>query len=284
LIFQKEFDERLIFNPVIFTSHSTGQLQPSILANPCFYAGELLNLGKRTVRRMNCIVIDDDEMTRLVVEALVRNTPDLTLTGAYANPHEAVEAVSFGKPDLIFLDIEMPGMNGLDFLRHYGDSLPSVILITAHRKYAVEAFDFDVVDFLLKPVTEERFQKAVKKAREMEEFNKLRDAEPNSLYIKTAAQTIVKIDPKEILFIKSLSDYVVIHTGNEKHTTHATMKGMSAKLPGKDFFRIHHSYIVRIDKISQLENSAVRVGTHLLPVSRSNKRELTTRIKNLLGT
>ncbi len=231
---------------------------------------------------MNCMVVDDDELTRVVIEKYVHGAGFLNLVASCPTPSEAAVIAREKKPDLIFLDVEMPEMNGFDFMRQFGDNMPAVILITAHKKYAADAFDFSVIDFLVKPISPERFRKAVEKSRKLYEFDRLNKVQADTLYVKTATQ-LIKIDPREILFIKSLGDYVIIHTPKEKLTTHSTMKGMAMKLSGKDFLRVHHSYIVRLDKISQFENNAIRTGDYLLPVSRSNKKELLNRLKTLAG-
>jgi len=231
---------------------------------------------------MNCIIVDDDAITRAIVEALVRSTGFLSLQAVCGDPAEAARITGHKRPDLIFLDVEMPGMNGFELMRRFGDQSPAVILITAHRKYAADAFDFNVVDFLVKPVSPERFRRAAEKAKKLYEFERLNKVQEDSLYIKTAGQ-LVKIDPREILFIKSLADYVTIHTQSDKLTTHSTMKSMLMKLPKSDFQRIHHSYIVRLDKISQHESNAVRIGEYLIPVSRPHKATLRNRLKDLTG-
>ncbi|MBI3510632.1 MAG: response regulator transcription factor [Bacteroidetes bacterium] len=230
--------------------------------------------------RMNCIVVDDDEMTCRIVEIMIRKNASLEPCGTFSGAQDALNYLKDHKTDLIFLDVEMPGMSGLEMLEKYNDNLPPVVLITSHKKYAASAFDFDVLDFLVKPILPERFQKAVKKAQKVFEQNK-KNPGANPLYVKTTAR-IVKIDPAEIIFIKSLADYVVIHTLREKFTAHSTMKTILARLPAGQFLRVHHSYIVRLDKISSYENSLLSVAGYKLPVSRSRKKELGTAIKSFL--
>jgi DNA-binding LytR/AlgR family response regulator len=230
---------------------------------------------------LNCIVIDDDAITRKVIETLIENSGFLRLKGSFPDAVSAMPSLGKKESHIVFLDVEMPEMSGFELLERSRGLIPIVIIITSHKKYAIDAFEFDVIDFLSKPVKPERFMKAVLKAQK--QFALLKTGETdNAVYIKTPSQ-FVKIQPSDILFIRSLSDYVIIQTRSEKYTFHSTMKAMLGRLPSGEFLRVHHSYIIRLDKISRSENGFVYIGDYQLPVSRSKKSELNKYLKLVTG-
>jgi DNA-binding LytR/AlgR family response regulator len=229
---------------------------------------------------MECIVVDDDPIARKAVEHCIARTESLHLVASCASVTEALKAIKQHKTDLIFLDVEMPEMSGMDFLRTFRE-IPQIILITAKKEYAAEAFDYDVTDFLLKPVDYARFLKAVNKAQNIQENTQLKDDDDEGLFVKKETSRFVRIGLKEITFVEALADYVNIHTRDGRHTVLATMKSIEARLPQKDFIRIHRSYIVRLDQISEIEENAVNIGGKAIPVSRSHKEDLFNRLKML---
>src|SRR5581483_1860247 len=192
---------------------------------------------------MKCIIVDDNEVARNAVKHCVEKTPFLTLGGIYANPLEALDALKKDKADLLLLDVEMPEMSGMDFIRTFRD-IPQVILITSKAEYAAEAFDFNVTDYIVKPVQYPRFLKAVTKAKDMHDSLKKEAPESQELFIKVDSR-LVQISLKDISVIEALADYVHIYVGKQRHTVLSTMKAIEDKLPKKDFCRIHRSYIVR---------------------------------------
>jgi DNA-binding LytR/AlgR family response regulator len=228
---------------------------------------------------MNCIIVDDDEMIRLDLENKIRQTMVLNLVGSCGSALEAAELLLTENVDLIFLDVLMPGMTGLDFIKTLAASKPEVIMITSNKDFAVEAFEYDVTDFLVKPVSYERFLKAVSKAkRNFEKKGTSVNAIDEHIFIKVGSR-FIKLELKNILYIEALSDYVTIHTLNEKYTIHSTMKGFESTLPAKDFFRIHNSYIVRLDKITSVAGNNVSILKTVLPVSRNKVKTLIQRLK-----
>jgi len=225
---------------------------------------------------MNCLIVDDDEMTRIDLEQKIGHTPFLRLVGSCSSAMEAAELMSRQPVDLLFLDIQMPSMNGLQMLEMLKNERPLVVLVTSDPGYAVDAFNYDVTDFLVKPVTEERFLKAVLKAR------RLQEARPsswrsNQLFAKVNNGWI-KIESIDILYIEALADYINIHTPAQRYTVHATMKSMENTLPQTDFFRVHNSFIVRLDKIARIEDNMVIIGQKPIPVSRSKVKPLMQRL------
>jgi DNA-binding LytR/AlgR family response regulator len=230
---------------------------------------------------MNCIIVDDDEMIRLDLENKISQTTLLHLVGVGKNAQEAAELLLTQNVDLIFLDVLMPGMTGLDFIRSLSASRPEIIMITSNKDFAVEAFEYDVTDFLVKPVSYERFLKAVAKAkRNFDKKGTSVSAIDDHIFIKVSSR-FVKLELKKILYIEALADYVTIHTQNEKYTIHSTMKGIESTLPETDFMRVHNSFIVRLDKISSIENNIISLHNKAIPVSRNKSRHLMQRLKLL---
>lgn len=228
---------------------------------------------------MNCIIVDDDEMMRIDLENKIRQTTLLNLVGICSSAVEAANLVMSGNVDLIFLDVLMPGMTGMDFMKTLDASKPEVIMITSNKEFAVEAFEYDVTDFLIKPVAYDRFLKAVSKAkRNFDKKGTTINTVDDHIFIKVASR-FIKLDLKKILYVEALADYVTIHTETEKFTIHSTMKGMEQTLPANDFARVHNSFIVRLDKISSIEDNCVSVNKMTVPVSRNRFKPLIRRLK-----
>jgi DNA-binding LytR/AlgR family response regulator len=225
---------------------------------------------------MNCIIVDDDDLTRLEVEQFVKQAAVLTLLGSFANAKEALDFSIVNKPDLIFLDILMPEMSGLEFIQYLQEQHPQIILMTVDKEYAVEAFNYNVTDFLVKPISQERIIKAVAKAKYHFEHSKME--QPRKFIFAKVNTELIKINTEDILYIEAVGNYISIHTAAERHVVHTTMKSVLEKISDRDFMRVHQSYIVRLDKISQIEGNTLSVGKALIPISRSYKDELMSRL------
>lgn len=225
---------------------------------------------------MNCIIIDDDELSRKVVEEFVSRTEDLRLIHSYENAVDAINAFKGEQDiDLIFLDIEMPEMSGLDFLETLKNP-PQIIIISSKDKYALNAFEYDVTDYLLKPIQYSRFFKAVDKA--LERFTKSKiDAKGEEIFIKKNS-SLVRLNYNEILWVEALENYVVFNTFSDKYTIHFTMKAIEQKLPANKFSRVHRSYIVNTSSIDVIEDNSVIIktkdGPKSLPIGKSYKDKL----------
>ena len=227
---------------------------------------------------MNCLIIDDDAIARKSVEHCISKTAFLTLTASCSGVSEALDVIKSKTIDLIFLDVEMPEMSGMDFLRTFKD-IPQIILITGKKEYAAEGFDYDVTDFLLKPLDYARFLKAVNKAQQIHQSMEVKGENgEDSLFIKKESSRFVRLAFKDILYVEALADYVNIYTADGRHTILSTMKAIETKLPPREFMRIHRSFIVRLDKIAEIEENSVSVGGKPIPVSRSNKDDLFRRL------
>ena len=226
---------------------------------------------------MNCIIVDDDEMSRLAVRRFVEKTDLLTLVGECKDAMEAHNLLLNENVEIVFLDIQMPGMSGMEFIRSI-EQKPFIILITGKKDYAIEAFEQNVLDYLLKPITYPRFIKSVEKAALAMEKKKTKFSSRDEIFVKAEPGRLVKIKASDILYIEALADYVTINKQNEKFTVHTTMKNIESKLPSNEFMRVHRSFIVRIDKIMEMEENTLTVNHHLIPIGRSYRNELISRL------
>jgi len=234
---------------------------------------------------MNCIIIDDDEMSRRVVEEFINRTDFLNFNSSFSNAVEAINYIKQGaEVHLIFLDIEMPEMSGIEFM----NSLtlpPQVIIISSKEKYAIQAFDYSVTDYLLKPITYARFFKAGSKAYEI--FNKNRSVVDvdKEIFIKKNS-SLVRIKYNDILWVEALENYVVINTTNDKFTIHFTMKSIENQLPSVRFKRVHRSFIVNVSRITSIEDNSVIIKMNenkkVIPIGKSYREKLLSEI-NLMN-
>lgn len=224
---------------------------------------------------MNCIIIDDDIMSRRVIEEFVSRTEQLILLNSYENAVDAINAFNTGEDiDLIFLDIEMPEMSGIDFLETLQNP-PQIIIVSSKEKYALDAFNYDVTDYLLKPVTYSRFFKAINKANVR--FKNKVDTKENEIFIKKNS-ALVRLKYEEILWIEALENYVIFTTFTDKYTIHFTMKAIEQKLPSNMFTRVHRSFIVNTHSINLIEDNSIIIktkeGNKTIPIGKSYKDKL----------
>lgn len=233
---------------------------------------------------MNCIIVDDDKLSRRIIEEYVKKTESLRLVGSFANAMEAINFVSVNQNiNLIFLDIEMPEMTGLDFLKSLA-IMPQVIIISSKEKYAFDAFDYNVTDYLLKPVAYSRFFRSIDKAIKV--FNKNNNSlEPqDSIFIKRNL-SLVKLKFEDILWVEALENYVSFYTDTDKFTIHFTLKAIEKKLPSNKFLRVHRSYIVNISAITSIEENNVIISAnnenHAIPIGKSYRDKLMQDINSI---
>jgi DNA-binding LytR/AlgR family response regulator len=224
---------------------------------------------------MRCIIIDDEPIARKGLKEYIHELDFLQLAGEFDNPMKASEILLAGGIDLVFLDIQMPKMTGLEFLKSLNAPV-MVIFTTAYPQFAVEGFELNAVDYLVKPFSFERFCKAVLKAR-AQAGHSAKPAISEYFFIKTDNK-LIKIDYNDILFIEAMQNYVSVHTREKKYITYLTFKSVEDHLPAARFLKIHKSYIVSIAKIDSIEGNFVRIGTHELPISRSSKDEVLEKI------
>jgi DNA-binding LytR/AlgR family response regulator len=230
---------------------------------------------------MNCIIVDDDQISRDAIKHFVSQVQFLNLVKVCTTGTEALNILNSDKIDLVFLDIEMPDITGLELLKTLNNP-PLIIFTTSQKEYAIEAFEFNVVDYLLKPISLDRFFKATARAKEIFENSPTTIDLLNKKYVFVKNNgVLVKIDINEILWIEALGDYMTINTSGKKYTIHSTMKMIERKLDPNKFIRIHRSSIISIDNITSIEDNIVVIGKQLIPVGAVYKENLTKRL-NLL--
>lgn len=224
---------------------------------------------------MKCVAIDDEPLALALLADNIRQVPSLQLVASCGKAMEALTVLNQQEVDLIFLDIQMPGLTGLQFLQSLSVR-PMVILITAYEKYALEGFNLDVIDYLVKPVPFERFLKACNKARDFFRLkNSAPPAEQPDYFFVNAEYGLIKIVISEIVLIEGLKDYLKIHLADGKNLViRMSLKSIEEKLPPNKFFRIHKSYIVSISHITSIRKSSVFLGERELPLSDHYKEDL----------
>ncbi|SHN18909.1 LytTR family DNA-binding domain-containing protein [Chitinophaga sp. CF418] len=225
--------------------------------------------------KMNCVIIDDEPLAREGLSNYVREVDFLHLVDTCTNPVELIQLLDKHPVDLIFLDIQMPKMNGLDFLKIV-QRPPMVVITTAFPSYALEGFQLNVMDYLLKPITFDRFFKAANKAKEYYQLlNKTAasdmrktEKEEDYFFIKCGSK-YEKIYFNDILYVQGMQNYVTIYTSKGKYMTLLYLKNLEENLDKKAFIRVHKSYIVSIDKIEGIEGNEIFIASNKIPVSRN---------------
>lgn len=236
---------------------------------------------------MNCIIIDDEEMARAIIAQFISNNTDININQSFSNALDAIKYLNQNPVDLIFLDIHMPDFTGFDFIQTI-KNLPKVILVTSDKNFAIEAFEYEcIVDYLVKPITQDRFLKAIQKASSLHQSSlSIEDAKPKSdsnskdFYINIDRR-LIKIDIASVNIVEAKGDYIHIKTEGKNYVVHSTLKKIEDKLPQNLFLKVHRSFIINTKKIIDIEDNSVLIGKDVVPVSRSNKPELMKRL-NLL--
>lgn len=230
----------------------------------------------------NCLIVDDEPIAIRVIKNHLSEFKNLRLVGECNHAIEAIEVLSKTKVDLLFLDIQMPQITGVEFLKNLNHP-PKVIFTTAYRDYAIEAFELDVIDYLLKPISLLRFSKAINRfyQRVNETASSVTDLTQNlpadHLFVK-ADKKLHKVLFNELVYLESYGDYVLVHTEKGKITVKERISHLEEQLPQNRFLRVHRSYIISIDKVSSLLPGLVELGTHKVPIGRSYKAEVDKRI------
>lgn len=218
----------------------------------------------------------------MALKQLVAQVPSLELTAECTDAMEATAQLNAVPVDLLLLDIEMPEMSGLELIKKLGKQRPLIIFTTAKSDYAVEAFELNVVDYLVKPITLPRLKQAVDKAAETLDSNKqeVKVEEQGFVFVKDNG-VLKRISIDDILFLEAMGDYVKVHTAQKFHVVHATLKSIEEKLPATKFIRVHRSYIVAINKIDYIQEGTISIGKTSIPVADTHKSNLNRRL-NLL--
>ncbi|MGH1337350.1 MAG: LytR/AlgR family response regulator transcription factor [Aureispira sp.] len=225
---------------------------------------------------MNVILVDDEPLAKEVVETHISKFPNLNLLAKCSNAVEALQALKEHEVDLMFLDIQMPQISGIDFLKTLPNP-PKVILTTAFSEYAMDGYDLNVVDYLLKPISFDRFAKAVNKAISQEpaepEATNTSKESADYIFVK-ADKKLIKIHFNDIFYIEGLKDYVILHTPTGRVVTLQTMKSLETKLPQDLFMRVHRSYIVNLGNITIIEGNTIQIGKKIIPIGKNYKETL----------
>jgi DNA-binding LytR/AlgR family response regulator len=225
---------------------------------------------------MRCIAVDDESLALDLLEDNIRKVPFLTLVKRCKNAFEAHEAVMKENIDLMFLDIQMPGISGVQFLQSISNP-PLVIFITAYEQFALQGFNLDVVDYLLKPASFDRFLKAANKAHELFTLKNAAPSNASSEYLFVNSEyNLVKINIRDIIYIEGLKDYIKIFIANATRPiiTRLSMKSIEEKLPPDRFVRVHKSYIIAIDKIISIRKGKISINNVHVPISEHYKENL----------
>jgi DNA-binding LytR/AlgR family response regulator len=227
------------------------------------------------ILHMNCIIVEDNELAVHSLKKCIARSGNLNVDQIFQSGEEALAYLETASCDLIFLDIEMPGMSGMELIGQL-TSIPYIVIISSKKEFAAEAYNFDVADYIVKPLTFERFQKAIQKVLSIQ--GSVTDVELDYFYLKETHK-MSQVYFKDILYVEALADYVHIHTPAKRYTVLSTMKAIENRFPKKDFLRVHRSYIVRLDKIKEIEDNTVSINSKLIPVSRVHKEEFMRKIK-----
>ena len=236
---------------------------------------------------MNCIIIDDEAMARAIVRQLCSKIPELDVIEEFDNAISAIKFLNQQDIDVIFLDIHMPGFSGVDFVQTLKNP-PKIVLTTSDTDFAIAAYEYEcIVDYLVKPITQERFEKSIAKISSISsqtpqaKIDSKQDVvEGEDLYINIDRR-LIKLKLQDILVIEAKGDYIDVKTEKEEYRVHTTLKKIKEKLPEKLFLQIHRSYIINFTKIIDIEDNSVLIAKNVVPISRSNRPELMRRL-NLL--
>ncbi|HTF21895.1 MAG TPA: LytTR family DNA-binding domain-containing protein [Chryseolinea sp.] len=234
------------------------------------------------MRRLSCIIVDDEPVARKILQEFSEQVPYLDVSGKFESAMKAEEFLANNQPDLIFLDIEMPKVSGLQMLKRiHLESM--VILTTAFPQYALDGYELDIIDYLLKPFALHRFLKAVQKAKDFYEMKTQSGsaAPPSYIFIKSDKR-IEKVELSDILYAEVLGNYMTIHTDRKTIIAYLTMKSLQSQLSPTDFIKIHQSFLVNRSKIESVEGNDLRVGTKSLPISRNYRDSVTNLINQRL--
>jgi len=233
--------------------------------------------------KINCIIIDDEPLARKGLKEYISDIDFLNLLGEFENPLKATDILMQQDIQLLLLDIQMPKITGLDFLKSLQQP-PLTILTTAYPQYALQGYELNVIDYLLKPFSFDRFLKAAMKAKSyLEALHKTpepvqKQAEASNYFFIKTDNKLVKLLHDDVLFAEALQNYVAIHTKEKKYVVYLTIKSVEEQLPVSKFIKVHKSYLVAADKVETIEGNEIKIGQHRIPISRNIKEEVLEKI------
>ncbi len=235
-----------------------------------------------TESTLSCLVVDDEPLARALLEQYIARTPALTLDGSLGSPVQALQRLQTAPPDVLFLDVQMPELTGTSLLRIL-KKRPLVVLTTAYSEYAIEGYELDVIDYLLKPITFERFLLCVDKLQQQAGGVPLvasstpalaaQELTDDYLYVKDGTKS-VRVNLTDIQYIEGLKDYVRIHTPQRKITTLQSLRNLVDVLPSDRFLRTHHSYIVGLDWVEEISREELKIGPAEIPISDTYRKDV----------
>jgi two-component system LytT family response regulator len=228
---------------------------------------------------MNCVIVDDNPLARMAMAELVSQVSDLTCVGECANAIDAFNLLQNQKVDLLLLDIEMPGTSGIELTRNLGNRSPVIIFTTGKKEYAVDAFELDVADYLVKPVSPARFFNSIEKAREIIAYKKgsLPSEEQEFVFVRENGM-LKKVMLEEILFMEAMGDYVKIFVASKFYMVHSKLRSIEEKLPPVKFLKVHRSFIVALNKIERIEEGVIVINQKPIPVADAYRSTLNSRL------
>ena len=221
--------------------------------------------------KIKCIIIDDEPLAIKVIESHLKEFQNFEIAGTFNNPISALPLIEEENIDAIFLDINMSKMNGLEFLKSV-ELKTNIVITTAYREYAVESFDLNVLDYLVKPIPFNRFLKSINKITQklgQQKGGKSETADSNDSYIFLKVdKKLVKINYEDILYLESLKDYIKVFTSIGDYLVHKSLASLTKELPQEKFLRIHRSYTIAINKVNSVEGNSIEIGTKRIPIGR----------------
>lgn len=228
------------------------------------------------------IIVDDDELCISVIEDMISQLDDFICIETFQNALDAYNYLEANDVDVVFLDVEMPKMGGIELLKSLKKS-PMVVMITSHEEFALESYEYNVTDFLKKPAEWSRFLKTIEKIRK--EFldlaaQLLESSDQEYVFIKTDSK-LVQLNLSQVLWVEALGNYIRVHTEEDKYTVLSTMKEIEAKLPAKDFIRVQRSFIIRVDKVKAIEDNYIIIKDKEIHIGKSYKEDFNKRINYL---
>ena len=225
---------------------------------------------------IKCIIVEDETLAQNVIQAHLQKSGKFELVATCSNALEARDILSKEEVDLMFLDIQLPGMTGLNFLRTL-ENPPLVVVTTAYSEYAIESYEFNVIDYLLKPISYERFSKTISKIADGNLLNQVRQESSHltndHIFIKSDGK-FFRVNFSEIVYIESMKDYVKIHTTHHRLITHQTMNEMERMLPARQFIRVHKSYIVALARIKSIYGNNIELDNATIPIGINYKEKV----------
>lgn len=231
---------------------------------------------------MICLIVDDNEIARATMRQLAGQIKDLDVAGDFASAMEAYNFLQDHKVDLLLLDIEMPGMTGLELTKNIARPSPFIIFTTSKKEYAVEAFELNVVDYVVKPVTPSRFLQAIEKVREIRDTRtEVVKMEPDEFIFIRDSNIIRRLKMDDILYAEAMGDYVKLHLPQKFFAIHTTLKAVEERLPVSKFIRVHRSYIAALGKIDGIQDGALIINGKSVPVADAYRTTLNKRLNIL---